>query len=127
MDAPSVCAVCGSVGFLLDKVPLFPFALGVALGVLVGDLLPALRQHLAEEVNRALSSMPWRAPAEAGPDPPTGRSTVQDDRASPPPAKTEEAAQDGDKQKRSRRPALAAPSCPPGEAWPGARDAAPGL
>ncbi len=129
MEATSACAVCGSFGFLLDKVPLFPLALGVALGILVGELTPALRQHVVDAANLATSSTAWRAPSATAPPatgPPAAATSAAPDASSPPTSgagasrlasKTDDATQEGDAietQKRSRRPAVAAALFSPG-------------
>jgi hypothetical protein len=42
MDATSICAACGGAGFLLDKVSLFPFVAGCAMGIAFVTAAPEL-------------------------------------------------------------------------------------
>lgn len=40
MDALSLCATCAGSGFLVDKVPLFPFLLGLSAGTVLAAACP---------------------------------------------------------------------------------------
>ena len=48
-----ICVACGGLGFLLDKVSLFPFVLGLGLGFLLGDVAPAWQARVAAAVSGA--------------------------------------------------------------------------
>ncbi len=50
MDAVTVCATCAGSGFLLDKMPLFPFLAGLAAGVTFVISTPGLVSMLSEKL-----------------------------------------------------------------------------
>ena len=57
MDAcPTACAACAVAGFIVDKVPLFPLLVGVAMGLVLGEVLPALAETTRVLVERCAAT-----------------------------------------------------------------------